>query len=141
MHEWSLADAVVSAVDKLARENNASAVKSVKLLIGELQRIDRDAFEFGLKSFLRDFPFDFDVFRFEVEPAAFRCGYCEQAWSLDSIGEVDDEQAEAIHFLPESAHAYVRCPHCGSSDFAVTKGRGVTIGSVELEVPEETPSD
>ena len=43
-----------------------------------------------------------------------------------------EETREAIHFLPEAAHAFVRCPSCGSPDFAVSKGRGVSIKSIDI---------
>jgi hydrogenase nickel incorporation protein HypA/HybF len=49
-------------------------------------------------------------------------------------------EREAVHFLPEAAHAYLRCPRCGSVDFDVAAGRGVSIVSIELEEPE-APGD
>ena len=137
MHEWSLADAVVATVDKIFKENNATAVKSVTLLIGELQRIDREVFNFGLENLLRDHPYGLSVFRFDTEPAAFCCNYCQNEWNLAQTPAAQEQEQEAIHFLPEAAHVYLRCPECGSSDFAVQKGRGVTIGSIELEVGPE----
>jgi hydrogenase nickel incorporation protein HypA/HybF len=37
---------------------------------------------------------------------------------------------ENIHFIPEVAHVYVKCPRCESPDFEVLKGRGVWINKV-----------
>ena len=45
----------------------------------------------------------------------------------------DDDAAEAIHFVPELAHAFMRCPDCGSPDFEVAAGRGVAISGIEGE--------
>ncbi|MEM4169637.1 MAG: hydrogenase maturation nickel metallochaperone HypA, partial [Thermoproteota archaeon] len=45
--------------------------------------------------------------------------------------ELDENMLEAIHFLPEVSHAYVKCPNCGSPDFEVTGGRGVWIESIK----------
>ena len=36
-------------------------------------------------------------------------------------------EREAIHFVPESAHAFLRCPACKSPDFEISKGRGVWV--------------
>ena len=38
-----------------------------------------------------------------------------------------------IHFVPELAHAYLRCPDCSSADFEVLGGRGVSIDAIEGE--------
>jgi Zn finger protein HypA/HybF involved in hydrogenase expression len=38
---------------------------------------------------------------------------------------------EAIHFIPELSHAFVRCPECGSPDFIILAGRGITLERVE----------
>ena len=43
------------------------------------------------------------------------------------------DDLEAIHLLPETIHVYGRCPSCGSPDFEVVRGRGVSIGSVRGE--------
>ena len=52
---------------------------------------------------------------------------------LDDVRSRLEQEREAIHFLPESAHAYLRCPGCGGPDFVLAAGRGVSIEAVELE--------
>ena len=141
MHEWSLADAVITTVDKYYKEKNAVAVKSVTIQVGELQNIDEEVFFFGLQNLLDGYPFGEEVFHIEVQPVMFRCRFCKHPWSLSDVPEVGPEEKEAIHFLPESAHVYLKCPSCGSTDFVVETGRGVSIGSIELEVEEEKDKD
>ena len=46
---------------------------------------------------------------------------------------IDEDTKEAIHFLPEVAHSFISCPSCGSADFRVDRGRGLTISSIEFE--------
>ncbi len=41
--------------------------------------------------------------------------------------ELGENEQEAIHFVPEAAHAFIRCPACGSPDFEISKGRGVWV--------------
>ncbi len=133
MHEWALAEAVVATLDRICAENHGRRVRSVEVGLGELQRIAMDAFETGLDAFLAGRPYGREVFRFREEPASFRCNRCSREWPLASLQGMDDDTLEAIHFLPESAHVYLRCPSCGSPDFSLEKGRGVIIRSVELE--------
>ena len=135
MHEWALAEAVACTVDKAYKENGETKVLRVDVLIGELQSIAMDAFHQGLETLLNDFPFGPEVFHYHTEKATFRCNACETVWLLEEITEVDEEQREAIHFLPETAHVYMSCPNCGSPDFGLKKGRGVSIASIELESP------
>ena len=42
---------------------------------------------------------------------------------------------EAIHFIPELAHAFLECPSCQSPDFELLQGRGVSIGAIEGDTP------
>jgi len=43
---------------------------------------------------------------------------------------MDEETSEAIHFVPEMAHVYIKCPSCDSPDFEVLEGRGVILASI-----------
>jgi hydrogenase nickel incorporation protein HypA/HybF len=133
MHEWALAEAVIAAVERIRRENGSRPVLSVALRFGELQNVDLEAFRAGLAAGLGGLPYTSEIFRFLTEPAAFRCRACGRLWLLAESPGIGEVEREAIHFLPESAHAYLRCPGCGSPDFELAAGRGVAIESVELE--------
>jgi hydrogenase nickel incorporation protein HypA/HybF len=136
MHEWALAEAVVSSVDRIVKEHDGRRVLSVVLRVGELQRIEMEVFQQGLSIHLEDRPYGIEVFRFETEPASFLCNSCGREWLLESVEELGEDELEAIHFLPEAAHVYMGCPGCGSPDFSLRAGRGVRIASIDLEGPE-----
>ncbi|TFG64950.1 MAG: hydrogenase nickel incorporation protein HypA [Spirochaetales bacterium] len=135
MHEWALAESVVESVREECEKNGGRSVLSVKLLFGELQNIDKDIFFEGLSEFLADLPFSADVFHIETEPVLFACRACEREWGFADLKESGpaESEREAIHFIPESACAYIACPSCGVRDFSVKKGRGVTIEAIEIE--------
>lgn len=138
MHEWALAEAVVAAVARVVHENGGLPVRAVRVLFGELQAVDPQAFRAGLESCLLesrpgDAPLTADLFHIETEKASFACHRCGREWLLESMSGLGEEEREAIHFLPETAHAVLRCPGCGSPDFRLAKGRGVSIRSIELE--------
>lgn len=136
MHEFALADAVVATTLRAAEENGIATIERVEVRIGELQRISRETFEFALREVM---PAEHPALGsakldLVVEPAKFRCRPCGRDFTLDDTGgPKDKDEAEAIHFVPELAHAYLACPDCSSPDFEVLEGRGVSIGAIEGE--------
>lgn len=129
VHEWALAEAIIATVEKIAKENKAVKIGNVRISIGALQTIDTETLFHALKSLREEASVPIENFVFEEEECEFKCNRCGATWSAY---EVDPEAREAIHFIPETAHLYIQCPKCGSTDFRVTKGRGVYIKSVEV---------
>jgi hydrogenase nickel incorporation protein HypA/HybF len=132
MHEWALADAVIEATSAALAGRDPSCLRAVTVTIGELQAIDHEIFSFALRTLLEERPFRAAAYNLETEPARFLCGACEREWSLAETNDLSEQTREAIHFLPEAAHAFVRCPSCGSPDYRVQTGRGVSIASLTL---------
>jgi len=134
LHEWALAEAVVkTALEVLEREKGKRLVE-LNLVIGELQTIDMEAFMFALKEISKGTPMENAKINVEYEKPEFKCLQCGFEWSIESLEKIlNEEQIEAIHFIPELSHAFISCPRCGSPDFEVIKGRGVYIRSVKIE--------
>jgi len=129
MHEWALAEAVISAAYETAEKEGLKEVTEVKIKIGELQQIERDVLEFALSQ-LKTAKFKNAKFTIEKVKAKLKCRVCGFQWVF-SKEELDRNTAEAIHFVPEIAHTYVKCPKCGSPDFEVLEGRGVWLESIK----------
>ncbi len=134
MHEWALAEAVVATAKKAAQEKQLRRITEITVRLGELQQIEREIFEFALGQILSQ---EGSIVRgakavLEIERARFRCRACRFEWAFEPE-HLSAEIAEAIHFIPEIAHTYVRCPHCHSPDFEVTQGRGVWLASLKGE--------
>jgi hydrogenase nickel incorporation protein HypA/HybF len=136
MHEWALAEAVLSSVDRILQEHDGKRLLGVTVRVGELQRIEMEVFQQGLEIHLQERPYGLELFRFETDKASFQCNRCGHEWLLDGVQGLGDDELEAIHFLPEAAHVYLRCPGCGSPDFRLRTGRGVRIESVDLAEPQ-----
>ena len=129
MHEWALAEAVIAAATEIAEKENMEEVKEVKIRVGELQQVELDIFEFALSQ-LKPPKFRGTKFRVEVAKAELKCRACGNKWSFNKE-RLGAEASEAIHFVPEVAHTYVKCPECGSPDFEIVEGRGVWLESVK----------
>ncbi len=136
MHEWALAEAVISTAVKVAEREKLTKVSKIRVRIGELQQIDREIFEFALREMAGSEGGVLEGVRveFEDERAVLKCRICGYEWTFgEAIGGLSEEESESIHFVPEIAHVYIRCPRCKSPDFEIIKGRGVSIESIEGE--------
>jgi hydrogenase nickel incorporation protein HypA/HybF len=129
MHEWALAEGVVTTVVRVAEEQGLEEITEVTVRIGELQQIEHDVFRFALEQ-LRPPIMKNANFVLESIGARLKCRVCGEEWGFNP-DEMDEEVSEAIHFLPEVAHAHLSCPSCGSPDFQVLEGRGVILSSIK----------
>jgi len=134
MHEWALAEAVVSTALKVAKEEKLSEITKIGIKMGELQQIDLEAFEFALKEIIKpeNLLLRNAEIEFNTEKAVLKCRVCGYRWAFDDAAQkLSEQESESIHFIPETAHVYLKCPKCESPDFEIEKGRGVWIESVE----------
>lgn len=134
MHEWALAEAVISTAIKVAEEEKFKEITEIKIKLGELQQIEIEIFEFALKEIIQP---QKQLLRnakieIETEKAILKCRVCGQEWNYeDAMKNLCEEESESIHFVPDIAHVYIRCPKCKSPDFEIVKGRGVWVESIE----------
>ncbi len=134
MHEMALAEAVVATALEEAERHGISSISKICVRVGELQSIDRDVFAFALEEMIpaAEPRLASTKFQLDAEPARFRCRPCGTEFSLSAAAGADtDDATEAIHFIPELAHTFLRCSSCGSPDFDVVAGRGVSVASIE----------
>jgi hydrogenase nickel incorporation protein HypA/HybF len=131
MHEWALAEAVVTSATETARQQKLAVVDGIVLNIGELQSIDGEMFVSLVQNQLSQAEPMLQQAKvcFVRGEAAFECQACKKEFS-ERDAKVGEEEREAIHFVPEMAHVYMRCPACGSPDFAIVRGRGVFIQEI-----------
>jgi hydrogenase nickel incorporation protein HypA/HybF len=128
MHEWALAEAVITAASEIAEMEGLKQVTQVTVRVGELQQVERAILEFALSQ-VKTARFKRAKFYVETEKARLKCRVCGHTWVFRGKN-LDQATLEAIHFVPEIAHAYVKCPNCGSPDFEIEQGRGVWLQTV-----------
>lgn len=128
MHEWALAEAIISTALQIAEKEGIEKISEVRIKVGELQQIERDILEFALSQ-LKTAKFESAKFNIKIVKAELKCIVCGRGWFF-STGKLDKNMAEAIHFVPEISHAYIKCPKCGSPDFEILQGRGLWLESI-----------
>jgi hydrogenase nickel incorporation protein HypA/HybF len=129
MHEWALAEAIISAVSSIAEKENLKEVREVHLRLGELQQIEVEILKFALLQ-MKTGKLSNAKFTVRTVRAKFKCRVCGHMWTFREM-KIADDIKESIHFVPEVAHAYIKCPRCGSPDFDAVQGRGLWITSVK----------
>ena len=129
MHEWALAEAILTSAKEIAEKEKLKEVTEVTIKVGELQQVESDILRFALSEMK---PEIFRNAKFHILKAktTLKCRVCETTWQFN-LKKLDKNNAEAIHFVPEVAHSYIKCPKCGSPDFEIVSGRGVWLENIK----------
>ena len=129
MHEWALAEAVINAATEFAQKEGLKRVTEVDVKVGELQQVERKIFRFALTQ-LKPASFRETKFRIIKARTKLTCRVCGNSWFFRKE-KFDEAVSEAMHFVPEMAHTYIKCPKCESPDFEIAEGRGVWLQSIK----------
>jgi hydrogenase nickel incorporation protein HypA/HybF len=129
MHEWALAEAILTSAKQVAEQEKLKEVTEVTIRVGELQQVESGILRFALSQMKSEI-LRTAKFRILKAKSTLKCRVCGTTWQF-SIKKLDKNTAEAIHFVPEVAHTYIRCPKCGSPDFEIVSGRGVWLEDIK----------
>ncbi|UUN25076.1 hydrogenase maturation nickel metallochaperone HypA [Streptomyces sp. FIT100] len=122
MHEMSIALAVVDQVGEAARSGGATAVRTVRLRIGELAGVVPDALAFGFRLACAGTLLEGAELITESVPGTARCAACADDW--------------AVGMPPQ-----LSCPRCGGPAAELLTGRELRIAAVEWDTgPAHTPA-
>jgi len=136
MHEWALAESILTAALEAAEKEKLKKITEIKISIGELQQIEQDIFEFALEQIIKEQKDKLENIKIKIktEKSTLKCKNCEHTWFFsDMKKKISKDESEAIHFIPETAFVHTRCPKCGSPDFEIQTGRGVAITQIKGE--------
>ncbi len=133
MHEWALAESILVAALEAAEKEKLKTITEIKIAIGELQQIEQEIFEFALEEIIKTYEDKLGKVKISIETikSILQCKSCEHTWKFsDMKKKLSEDEEEAIHFIPEVAFVHARCPKCGSPDFEIKTGRGVSITAI-----------
>ncbi len=129
MHEWALAEAILATATEIAKKEKLKQVTEVTVRVGELQQVEREILRFALTQ-MKPEGFTNTKFRFLKAKTELKCRVCGTTWQFKKE-KLDKATMEAIHFVPEVAHTYIKCPKCGSPDFEIISGRGIWLDNIK----------
>jgi hydrogenase nickel incorporation protein HypA/HybF len=128
MHEWALAEAVITAASKIAAKEELKKIKEIIVKIGELQQVDEDILNFAFNQVKKGL-FSNTKFHIVKAKSKLECRVCAFKWDFKTQN-LDENTVESIHFVTEVAHAYIKCPKCRSPDFEIIEGRGIWLEEI-----------
>lgn len=117
MHELAVTESILSISEKYARENDASKVTGINLVIGRLSSIVDESVQFYWDIISKDSLCYQAVLNFERRPAILYCHNCGNEFEI-----------------PASLQP---CPSCGSPNIKVISGEEFYVDSIEIEKREE----
>lgn len=136
MHEWALAESILTAAVEESEKGKLKKITEVKIGLGELQQIEQDIFEFALGEIIKSQGDKLKDVKIKIETikSTLKCKNCGNTWKFSDMKKrLNEDESEAIHFIPEVAFVHTRCPKCASPDFEITTGRGVSITQIKGE--------
>jgi hydrogenase nickel incorporation protein HypA/HybF len=134
MHEWALAESIVLAAVEEAQKEKLTTITEITVRIGELQQMEKEIFLFALNELAKSQKpkIKNNAFQLKIEKSTLTCKTCGESWKFSDLKKkLKGLESESIHFIPEVVFVHTRCPHCGSPDFEITKGRGVMLTSIK----------
>ena len=137
MHEWALAESILMAAIEESKKQKMKKITEIKIELGELQQIGKEIFNFALDELIKDQGGILKNVKIIIKKgkSSLKCKKCKSTWNFSYIKKkLSEYEGESIHFIPETAFVHTRCPKCGSPDFEITKGRGVSITRIKGEV-------
>ncbi len=132
MHEWSLASGIVETVEDECRKRSVDSVATIRLSVGELAQIEVDTLREALRQLKKGTVMEGCRILIKEEKTSFSCRKCGHRWSFsesrDGLEPLEGGD-NAVHYLPSSINAFAACPSCGSRDFDIVSGFGLSIES------------
>ena len=139
MHEYSLAEAILSAVLDLAKKNAAEEVLEVVVEVGELRLVNVDILKFAFGALSKGTPAENAELVVKTSPAVLKCKACGHKWRI-SPEDVPEAQRLALHLYGDLFVNALQCERCGSINYEVLQGREIRLVRVKVRKREDQGS-
>ncbi len=131
VHEWALAESIADYIEQELNRTGKKSIIRIMIKLGVLQSIDKEILDFALKEIIKSRGYHVGEIIYEDEEVSLKCRKCGYEWEINP-SQLDEAVREAIHFVPEAVYSYFKCPRCGSRDFEIVRGRGISIQEIVL---------
>jgi hydrogenase nickel insertion protein HypA len=122
MHEFSIANQAADEIITNARNKKAKKIRSVEILIGELNLLGEEQLIFWIKKMLNSKGEIASDVRIDLKPvrAVIKCNHCGYEGNL----EVKDQDHHSPKFY---------CPSCNQGDISIKRGKELVLNKIQIE--------
>lgn len=113
MHELSIAQSILTIVEKAAPKTPKAVITSVGLQIGELSGIEIDSLKFALSIIKKDTILEGATLDIELVRGEAECSACKTIFTLPSYGTC--------------------CPNCSSYSMKILKGKELRVLNIMVD--------
>ena len=113
MHEMSIVEALLEAVQREIRAHASARVIAVRVRIGRLRQVVPKTLKFCYQAGVRDTPLDGSRLDIEEVASTARCAQCQAEFAVEED--------------------WFECPRCQSVGAELLTGRELDLMSIELE--------
>jgi hydrogenase nickel incorporation protein HypA/HybF len=115
MHELGIAQDILEIVKQAVPEDQATAVRRIRIRVGQLSGVVPDSLEFCFQAIISETPMQQAGLAIEQAPTIFRCRKCSHQFE---VGDLE-----------------FQCRACESPDLELISGKELDI--IEIELAEE----
>jgi hydrogenase nickel incorporation protein HypA/HybF len=113
MHELSVANSIVSSLEKLKTENGFEILNRVKISIGRLSGVNAESLRFALESSRKDTVLGSALLEIDEKDLRIKCNVCG--------AETEVQQFD------------FKCNGCSASDYDIVSGDTLEISEIEVD--------
>ncbi len=114
MHESSIAHSILEIIDEQCAGNGCTVVDALTVRLGRATGVMPESLQFAFDALKEPTRAKDAKLTIEIVPVGGRCSGCNR--------EFDMPDAQFV----------LECPHCGSKDFELTRGREMEISDMEM---------
>jgi hydrogenase nickel incorporation protein HypA/HybF len=113
MHELSVANSIISSLEKLKTENGFEILNRVKISVGRLSGVNAESLRFALESLRKDSLLAKAVLEIEEKDLRIKCNACG---AETAVRQFD-----------------FKCNGCSASDYDIVSGDTLEISEIEVD--------
>jgi len=127
LHEFSTAVGIVETITKVAKENNATRIKKVELVVGEFSMLNNEQLKFAFEIAAEGTLAEKAELIIEGQKGEINCKDC------GFKGPVETQKKDVDHFVVDLVNIF-ECPKCKSNNTKISGGRDIYVKNIEVEL-------
>lgn len=127
MHEFSTAVGIVETITNVAKENKATRIKKVELVVGEFSMLNTEQLKFAFEIAADGTLAEKADLIIEAQKGEIDCKDC------GFKGPVETQKKDVDHFVVDLVNIF-ECPKCKSNNTKISGGRDIYVKNIEVEL-------